>query len=116
MTELWEASHQCRVPGLLVFVLSLTDKETNRRGSGASEEEEAAQNEQCHPMNGWQVLIRSGGFQVLPSYSEYVLRTPGFKVGPGQGPALQKRVQREPLSCLDPGYMDVGVAEYLGTL
>ena len=52
MTELWEASHQCRVPGLLVFVLSLTDKETNRRGSGASKEEEAAQTEQCHPVNG----------------------------------------------------------------
>lgn len=36
-------------------------------------------------------------------------------MAPGQGPALQKRVQREPLSCLDPGYIDIGVAEYLGT-
>ena len=35
-----------------MFVLSLTDKETNRRGSGASKEEEAAQTEQCHPVNG----------------------------------------------------------------
>lgn len=32
-----------------MFELSLTDEETNRRGSGSSEEEEAAQTEKCHP-------------------------------------------------------------------